>query len=64
MNIGRKVAVAAMAGALVALLAGCPRNEGPGEKAGKAVDRAVDNTGKQMEKMGEQVRDAAKGDRK
>ena len=64
MNIGRKVAVAAMASALVAVLAGCPRSEGPGEKAGKAVDRAVDKTGKQMEKMGEQVRDAAKGDRK
>jgi len=64
MNIPRNVAVAAMASALVAVLAGCPRNEGPGEQAGKAVDKAVDKTGKQMEKMGEQVRDAAKGDRK
>ncbi len=64
MNTLRKVAVAAISSALVAVLAGCPRHEGPAEQAGKAVDRAVDKTGKQMEKMGEQVRDAAKGDRK
>jgi hypothetical protein len=64
MNIGRYVAIAAMASGLVAVLSGCPRHEGPGEQAGKAVDRAVDKTGQEMEKAGNNLRDAAKGDKK
>jgi hypothetical protein len=40
-------------------LAACER-EGPAEKAGRSVDRAVDKAGKQIEKAGERVRDAAK----
>jgi predicted small lipoprotein YifL len=46
--------------ACVALaLAACER-KGPVEKAGAAVDRAVDQTGRAIEKAGENVRDAAK----
>jgi hypothetical protein len=41
-------------------LVGCHK-EGPAEKAGKAVDNAVDKTGQQFEKAGDSVQDAAKG---
>jgi predicted small lipoprotein YifL len=47
---------------VIALLAlnACER-KGPAEKAGAAVDRAVDKTGRAIEKAGENVQDAAKG---
>jgi hypothetical protein len=52
-----------MIGALCAVLlfglAACER-EGPAEKAGRSVDRAVDKAGKQIEKAGERAQDAAK----
>lgn len=50
--------------ALVVMLGGCPQKEGPGERAGKAVDNAMDKTGQKIEKAGEAVQDAAKGDKK
>ena len=40
-------------------LAACEQ-KGPAEKAGAAVDRAVDKTGRAVEKAGENVRDAVK----
>jgi len=49
--------------ALLALLAGCER-EGPAEGAGKEVDKAVDKAGQQIEKAGDRIQDAAKGDKK
>lgn len=45
-------------------LAGCPQKEGPVERAGKEVDKAMDKAGQQIEKAGESVQDAAKGDKK
>lgn len=53
------------------VLAGCQKEEGPLEKAGKQVDQAAENfgqaidgaaekAGEQIEKAGEQVQDAAK----
>jgi predicted small lipoprotein YifL len=45
--------------ALLALTA-CER-KGPAEKAGAAVDRAVDKTGRAVEKAGENVQDAVNG---
>jgi predicted small lipoprotein YifL len=49
--------------ALLALLAACER-EGPAEHAGKEVDKAVDKAGQQIEKAGDRIQDAAKGDKK
>lgn len=40
---------------------GCQREEGPAERAGKQVDQAVDSAGKQVEKAGEKIQDAARG---
>ena len=62
----RKSATLAMAASAmgIAVLSGCPQKEGPGERAGKAVDNAMDKAGQKIEKAGESVRDAAKGDDK
>jgi predicted small lipoprotein YifL len=44
---------------LVVGLSGCHK-EGPLEKAGKKVDKAIEKTGEQIEKAGEKVKDAVK----
>lgn len=64
MKFGKGVMIATAASALMMVLGGCPQKEGPGERAGKAVDKAVDKTGQQLEKAGESIQDAAKGDKK
>ena len=45
-------------------LAGCQKEEGPAERAGQQVDKAVQQAGQQIEKAGESIQDAAKGDKK
>jgi uncharacterized lipoprotein YehR (DUF1307 family) len=62
MKFGKSVMTAIAASAFVVVLAGCPQKEGPAEHAGKAVDKAVAKTGQQIEKAGEKVQDAAKGE--
>ncbi len=47
-----------LAVSVVLALAACEK--GPAEKAGAAVDRAVDKAGKAIEKTGDNVRDAVK----
>jgi len=49
--------------ALLAALPGCQKQEGPGEQMGKGVDRATERAGEQVEKAGEKIQDAAKGDK-
>jgi hypothetical protein len=57
------VGVALVMGALLLALSGCQK-EGPAEHAGKAVDQTVDKAGQQIEKAGDSIQDAAKGDKK
>ena len=64
MKSGRNVAVALMMGVLVAALSGCQKEEGPAERAGKAMDKAVDKAGQEIEKAGEKIQDAAKDAKK
>ena len=45
----------------IAVVAGCQKQEGPAEQAGKVVDQTVEKVGQQMEKAGPTVQDAAKG---
>ncbi len=52
-------AVLAM-GILIVGLSACEKKEGPMERAGKTVDKAVEDAGKQVEKAGEKVQEAAK----
>ncbi|HZE62173.1 MAG TPA: hypothetical protein VE085_16670 [Burkholderiales bacterium] len=55
--------VLVLASAAVVALGACNRNEngGPGEKAGRAVDRAMDKAGKSVEQAGRDMQDASKG---
>jgi hypothetical protein len=50
--------------ALLVALSGCENHEGPAERAGKGLDNAADKVGQQVEKAGDSVQDAAKGDNK
>ena len=55
-------AVLAMSALLVAL-PGCEKQEGPMEQAGKKVDQGVEDAGKQIEKAGDNIQDAANLDK-
>jgi hypothetical protein len=46
------------------LLAAACQKEGPAERAGKEVDKAVDKVGQQIEKAGDSLQDASKGNKK
>jgi hypothetical protein len=48
----------AVLGGLSLALPGCPRKEGPVERAGAAVDDAVDSVGDAAEDAGDAVEDA------
>jgi hypothetical protein len=63
-SMGMSVSAVLAVGVLLAALAGCRKEEGPAERAGKAVDKAVENAGQQIEKAGEKIQDAARDARK
>ena len=44
---------------LIVGLSGCAQ-EGPGEKAGKKIDKTIEKAGDQIEKAGDKVHDAVK----
>lgn len=50
--------------ALFAALSACQKQEGPAERAGKEADKAMDKVGQQIEKAGDSIQDAAKGEKK
>ena len=60
MNFKKSAAVVLAAGILMAGLSGCKKEEGPAERAGKAVDNAVQKAGEKIEQAGEKIQDAAK----
>lgn len=75
MKLGKTGGLALLTVALLAALAGCQKQEGPAEQAGKAMDEAVEKVGKdvdkaatkageEMENAGENIQDAAKADKK
>jgi hypothetical protein len=43
---------------------GCEKKPGPAEQAGKDIDKAVENAGRQIERAGEKLQDKAAGERK
>lgn len=63
MRLSKTVSAALLVGAVFAVLAGCQQQEGPAERAGKATDRALENVGQQIEKAGDSLQDAAKGNK-
>ena len=58
---GNSIMAMLVISALVRGMSGCKKEEGPAEKAGRALDNAVNKAGQQMEKAGEAIQDAAKG---
>jgi predicted small secreted protein len=62
MRLTEIVSAALVVSALLSALAGC-QNEGPAQQAGKAVDNAADKAGQQIEKAGNNIQDAAKGNK-
>jgi len=65
----KKIKTHKIAGSILAVsmllfgLSGCQKQEGPMEQAGKEVDKAVGKLGQQVEKAGEKIQDATKGDK-
>jgi len=49
---------------LVAGLSACEKKEGPAERAGKEIDKAVQSAGQKLEKAGQDIQDAAKDAKK
>lgn len=45
-------------------LAGCEKKEGPAERAGKVIDNAAEKTGQEIQKIGENIQDAARDAKK
>ncbi len=64
MKLGKNVGAALVMSVVLAALVGCDKPAGPAEQAGKEVDKTVDKAGQQIEKAGETIQDAAKGDKK
>jgi hypothetical protein len=64
MKITIVVRALVLMGVFFVALTGCEKAMGPAEKAGKAVDNATDKAGQQIEKAGDNIQDAAKGNKK
>jgi len=70
-NISKSIVAVLVLGALVGVMSGCQKKEGPAEKAGKSmdkaaetagqkIDKAVEKTGDKMEKAGEKIKESVK----
>jgi hypothetical protein len=59
-KLGKSVVVALVMSVLIAGVSGCQKKEGPVERAGKQIDKAVEKAGQQVEKAGEKIEDVAK----
>jgi hypothetical protein len=55
-RIGKYCVTNFVIGIMVATLSGCEK--GPAEKAGAAIDNAVQKTGQQVDKAGDKIEDA------
>lgn len=64
MKLREKVGAAVVMSVLLVALSGCQKPEGPAEHAGKELDKAMGNVGQQIEKAGDKIQDAAKGDKR
>ena len=58
----RMIGAAVVMTVVFVALSGCVK-EGPAERAGREADKAMADVGKQIEKAGESIQDAAKGEK-
>lgn len=56
-----RAAMALAAAVLISALSGCHKEEGPAEHAGKAIDKAMETAGRQVEEAGQALQEASKG---
>lgn len=63
MKPGKTVSAALIISGLLIALSGCQKQEGPAEQAGKDIDNATEQAGEKIEQVGENIQDAAKGDK-
>jgi vacuolar-type H+-ATPase subunit H len=70
-NISKSIVAVLVLGALVGVMSGCQKKEGPAEKAGQSIDKAtekagqkidkaVEKSGEKIEKAGEKMKDSTK----
>lgn len=60
----RRIAIAVAASSILVLGVTACEREGPGERAGKEVDKAVVSAGKKIEAAGEKIQEVAKDAKK
>ncbi|CAG4883043.1 conserved exported protein of unknown function [Georgfuchsia toluolica] len=63
-KFGKNLAAGLAAILLVATLSACQKQEGPAERAGKDIDKTMDDAGQHIEKAGQNIQDAAKDEKK
>lgn len=63
-KFGKNLAAAFATILLLSLLSACDSHEGPAERAGRDIDKALDNAGKHIERAGERIQDEARSERK
>lgn len=61
MKLVQIASAALVLSALLIALPGCEQ-QGPAERAGENIDNAVEETGDQIEKAGDAIKDSAQGD--
>ena len=63
-RIGRMAGTTLAVVVLAVGMSSCQKEEGPVERAGKAIDKTVESAGQQLEKAGQSIQDAAKDAKK
>lgn len=63
-RIGTMVGTSLAVIVLAVGMSSCQKQEGPAERAGKAIDKSVESAGQQLEKAGQGIQDAAKDAKK
>jgi hypothetical protein len=59
-KLGKSVLAVLVIGALIAGLSCCQKKEGPAERVGRQIDKAVEKAGQQIDKAGKKIEDAVK----
>ena len=63
-KFSNSIAAGLAASVFILGLSACEKKEGPAERAGKQVDKAVESVGQHIAKAGQDIQDAAKDAKK